>query len=164
MSRADSNSSAGHVPQSAAARHPTDAVHAIVAAMHPDVPECAGMCRANDVSPHGARRLSLAQHAAIRLLAQGRGSVAVAAELGLNRHTVARWKRDPSFQAALEGLRNQMNVAVVTPALERARQRAKPDPLAQWLSAQMSQPLPPSLDRDAGPDEDADRRMTTTTS
>jgi hypothetical protein len=38
---------------------------------------------------------------------QGYGTVAIARQLGLNRHTIARWKRDPRFIAEVEALRQR---------------------------------------------------------
>jgi hypothetical protein len=107
-----------------------------------NVPDRAGMCRPSDgfsAARAGARPLSPQQLAAVRQLAQGAGSVRVARQLGVNRHTIARWKRDPRFVAELRRLQREMRAVVVAPAIARAAAKAKPDPLAEWWFAQQQQ-------------------------
>jgi hypothetical protein len=40
----------------------------------------------------------------VRLLARGHGTTRVADRLGVERHTIARWKRDPRFVAELRAM------------------------------------------------------------
>ena len=54
-----------------------------------------------------------AQLAAIRLTVRGFGSKAVARHLGLNHHTIGRWKRDPRFAAEVTRLRSLATQATV---------------------------------------------------
>jgi hypothetical protein len=73
--------------------------------------------KTNPTAHSGARRLlSVRQLAALRLLARGHGSQRVADHLGVNRHTIARWKREPAFAAELE-----RSVAALTESALRLR-------------------------------------------
>jgi hypothetical protein len=73
--------------------------------------------KTNPTAHSGARRLlSVRQFAALRLLARGHGSQRVADHLGVNRHTIARWKREPAFAAELE-----RRVATLTESALRLR-------------------------------------------
>jgi Homeodomain-like domain len=60
-----------------------------------------------------ARELSPRQLAAARLLARGHGTMRVSGRLGVNRHTIARWKRDPLFAAELQRLLDALCHAAV---------------------------------------------------
>ena len=62
--------------------------------------------KTNPMAHSGARQspLSTRQLAALRLLARGHGTMRVSKRLGVNRHTIARWKRDPRFLAELNAL------------------------------------------------------------
>jgi hypothetical protein len=66
-------------------------------------------------APHRPRPLSLRQHAAARALAAGYGSVAIAHHLGINHHTIGRWKRQPQFMAEVHRLREAMTAALIAP-------------------------------------------------
>jgi len=89
----------------------------------PNVPDCAQSepppenCKTNPPRPtpapvirgHGresvgspSKSLSLRQQHAARLLVLGLGSKRAARQLGLNHHTIARWKRDPRFAALID--------------------------------------------------------------
>jgi hypothetical protein len=59
--------------------------------------------------------LTDSQFAAVRLTVRGLGSVKVARHLGLNHHTIARWKRDPRFAAEVDQLRARATAAVAQP-------------------------------------------------
>jgi hypothetical protein len=111
------------------------------------VPEDAAMYRPDanrENEATGARRpLSLRQHAAARFLARGYGSVQIARHLGINRHTIGRWKRDPRFAGEVERLRRELTAAMLSPHA-RARARAAPSPSP-------SPSLPPSSPRMAPP-------------
>ena len=79
-----------------------------------NVPECAenpDETRRRKTNP--PRPLSYAQHAAIRLMVRGHGSVAIARHLGLNHHTIGRWKRDVQFTAEAERLRAELTTAAL---------------------------------------------------
>jgi hypothetical protein len=56
------------------------------------------------------------QHVAARMLVLGHGSNAIAGHLGLNRHSIGRWKRQPEFLAEVERLRVQVTAAAVQQA------------------------------------------------
>jgi DNA-binding CsgD family transcriptional regulator len=78
------------------------------AATCPNVPEHAGMCqgvRSDETNPPvytpRERPLTHRQLMAARMTVWGMGSVEVARELGVNRHTVAIWKRNPAFKVEL---------------------------------------------------------------
>jgi hypothetical protein len=75
------------------------------------------ICNSNPTAHSGARQpLSPRKLAALRLLARGHGSQRVADHLGVNRHTIARWKREPAFAAELE-----RRVAALTESALRLR-------------------------------------------
>ena len=86
-----------------------------------NVPEHAGMChlheksKTNPISGTTMDELSYRQLTAARLIVRGRGSVEVANHLGVNRHTVAIWKRNPAFRAEVERLRERLTASAVTP-------------------------------------------------
>jgi hypothetical protein len=70
------------------------------------VPKCAQSdptpenCKTNPPDP--PKPLSLRQQHAARLLVLGLGSKRAARQLGINHHTIARWKRDPRFIALID--------------------------------------------------------------
>ena len=112
------------------------------ARMFPNVPESSAMFhpdesdKTNPTPPGLARPLTYRQLATARLIVRGRGSLEVARQVGVEHHSVARWKRDPAFRAELERLRSlKTNAAVTTPAPPR---RAAARPLRQPVAA-----LPP---------------------
>jgi hypothetical protein len=49
----------------------------------------------------------------------GYGSSAIARRLGLNHHTIARWKRDPRVAEVIQQLRARADVAVVAMTAQR---------------------------------------------
>jgi hypothetical protein len=63
-----------------------------------------------------SKLLSYVQLAATRLIVHGYGSNAVARQLGLNPHTIGRWKHDPRFIAEIERLRAHVTALAVAPA------------------------------------------------
>jgi DNA-binding CsgD family transcriptional regulator len=77
----------------------------------PDSAENSDESRRRKTNP--PRPLSYAQHAAIRLMVRGHGSVAIARHLGLNHHTIGRWKRDVTFVAEVERLRAELTTAAL---------------------------------------------------
>ena len=89
-----------NVPSEAPPQPPIDAK------MCRNAPKCAGMCQEKNSSvqngPTGSRPLTPRQYTAARLLARGFGSVDVARHLGVNHHTIARWKRQAAFIAQME--------------------------------------------------------------
>ena len=103
-----------------------------------DVPESATseppreFCKTNPPSAPSSRPLSYVQLAAVRLIVQGYGSIAIARHLRLNRHTVGRWKRDPRFVAEVERLRER--VAEMTLRQQQASAGAVSRPDDQRLS------------------------------
>jgi hypothetical protein len=101
-------------------------------------PKCAGTCqnmpecaictkraKTNQFPGTTMDELSYRQLTAARLIVRGRGSVEVANHLGVNRHTVAIWKRNPAFRAEVERLRERLTASAVTPR-PRARKVAPP--------------------------------------
>ena len=58
--------------------------------------------------------LSARQQAAARLLVLGFGSKRAARQLGINHHTIGRWKNDPRFVALLEKFNRSLDAAAVT--------------------------------------------------
>ena len=86
--------------------------------------------KSNPTAHSGARGvLSHRQLAAARLLARGHGTMRVAERLGVNRHTVARWKRDPRFAAELGRL-----VASLTDSALRLRAGSRNHAYFTWLA------------------------------
>lgn len=81
----------------------------------------------------GARRLSLRQLAAARLLVCGYGSLEVARRLGVNHHTIGRWKRDTRFAAEIERLRRAITEALASPHGKAAPPPQSIDPLAAFI-------------------------------
>lgn len=94
--------------------------------------ECASECRnvpnsanfddrtGNDkTNPNRQRPLTDVQLAAARWIVAGFGSSAIARRLGLNHHTVARWKRDPRVVAFVANLRARADAAVVAASAQR---------------------------------------------
>jgi hypothetical protein len=89
------------------------------------VPERARMCHEHapvQNEPTEARRadassppkpLSFRQRSAARLMALGHRSVDIARHLDLNRHTIARWKRDPRFVAEVGQMLAHLDAAMV---------------------------------------------------
>ena len=69
--------------------------------MFRDVRECSSKTRNDRTNPKatGEPGLSARQVAAARLLALGRSGRAVATEVGVEEHTVTRWRRAPAFVA-----------------------------------------------------------------
>ena len=102
------------------------------------------------------RELSLRQHAAARALVRGYGSADVAKHIGVNRHTIGRWKRDARFIAELRRLRDALTQALVArppPSPPRAA-RSAPSP------ALPSRPSPASARKVDRPMSDAEVRQT----
>jgi hypothetical protein len=69
-----------------------------------DVHECSSKPRSNETNPTpppGAR-LTARQVAAARVLALGHSGCAAAAEVGVEKHTITRWRRTPAFAAEVE--------------------------------------------------------------
>ena len=95
--------------------------------MPPNAPECPVNSRIGKTNPTAAqpRPLSLRQHAAIRYLVRGYAVGKIAAHLGIDRHTIKKWKRDARFVEAMQDLRREMTAAIISPAA-----RATPPPPA----------------------------------
>ena len=91
----------------------------------PEVPESASAREMARTNPN-PRALSDVQLAALRLIVNGFGSVGVARRLGVNHHTVSRWKRDPQFAAELDRLRMRVTDAAVAYAAQAGARRAPP--------------------------------------
>lgn len=108
-----------------------------------NVPEHAGMChpheksKTNPIPNPPTDALSYRQLTAARLIVRGRGSVEVAKHLGINRHTVAIWKRDPAFRAEVERLRERLTDSAVAP--RPAARKVAPAPMTR---AMPTRPLP----------------------
>jgi hypothetical protein len=66
-----------------------------------------------ETNPTDLRPLTDAQLAVARWIVAGYGSVAIARQLSLNHHTIARWKRDPRMIEAVRLLRARADAAVV---------------------------------------------------
>jgi len=60
------------------------------------------------------RPLTERQHACARLLVQGCGTLDIAHHLGVEHHTIARWKRNAAFQLELGRLRAMCTASAVT--------------------------------------------------
>ena len=67
-------------------------------------------CKTN---PTHRRALTDVQLAVARWIVAGYGSSAIARQLDLNHHTIARWKRDPRVVAVIEHLRARADAALV---------------------------------------------------
>jgi hypothetical protein len=95
------------------------------------VPEPSGMFhqRENVETNPIPRPLTYRQLAAARLIVRGRGSLEVARQVGVEHHSVARWKRDPAFRAELERLRSLKTNSAVARSLP-ARRPSPPQPTA----------------------------------
>jgi hypothetical protein len=102
---------------------PSDAPRASTqtAEMFPNAPESSGMfhrhetCKTNPLVYRPKERpLTYRQLACARLMVRGSGSLDIAHHLGVEHHTIARWKRDPAFRIELERLRAQLTAAAVT--------------------------------------------------
>ena len=129
------------------------------AQMCPIVPESApgdvadANCRTN---PPRLRPLSDAQHAAIRMLLGGMGSKAIARALGLNHHTIGRWKRDPRFAAQLEAMRAKATeYAIIARATRGGAPPVVRKPVPSSASTRSPAPAPerPTLSDDADDQE-----------
>ena len=76
------------------------------------MPEDSGAPRATrgrrEAAPLPPRQLMAA-----RLLLSGRGVTRVAAELGVTRHTVSRWMKDPRFDRAVRRMAAEVSVPPV---------------------------------------------------
>jgi hypothetical protein len=83
-------------------------------------------------SQHAGRLLTPRQLAAARLTAAGHALPDVAEKLQLNRTTVWRWTRDPTFQAELRRLHERWSTPPARTAATRPR---GPDPLARYLQS-----------------------------
>jgi hypothetical protein len=59
---------------------------------------------------HSGTSLTSRQHAALRLLVRGHGIERVARYVGVERHTIARWKRNPAFAAELDRLTRSLQL------------------------------------------------------
>ncbi|MDQ3439809.1 MAG: hypothetical protein M3478_05610 [Planctomycetota bacterium] len=116
------------------------------------MPESAGICHADQnggTNPiayrPSARPLTDRQLAAARLIVRGYGSVEIAAHLGVNRHTVACWKRHPAFAIELQRLRAYLTAAAVATLAPRAgagsvaTQPPRRDAPARMTRAQVAQ-------------------------
>lgn len=86
-----------------------------------NVPECSGMLprREKDktnppVYRPAERPLTYRQLAGARLIVAGFGTMDIAHHLGVEHHTIARWKRNPRFTIELERLRALCTAAAVT--------------------------------------------------
>ena len=107
------------------------------AGMCQNMPEPARMCHDDEndkTNPSaynpGPRPLSDRQLAAARLIVRGYGSVEIAAHLGVNRHTVASWKRSPAFVIELQRLRAYLTAAAVAGPIRHSATSASPPRLA----------------------------------
>ena len=78
-----------------------------------------------------AEALTPRQLAAARLIAAGHALSDVALEMKMNRSTIWRWTRDPTFQAELRRLHEQWSA----PAPATPRGPRGPDPLAEYLKS-----------------------------
>ena len=103
------------------------------AEMCQNVPEPARMCRVDEngkTNPSAynppPRPLSDRQLTAARLIVRGYGSVEIAAHLGVNRHTVASWKRNPAFVIELQRLRAYLTAAAVAGPVRQSAPSASP--------------------------------------
>jgi len=109
------------------------------AEMFLNLPESSGMFhqRKNDetnpVPPEPPRPLTYRQLAAARLMIKGRGTLEIAHHLGVEHHSVARWKRNPLFREELDRLRARFTESALAAAA--ARPSAPPPRVA-------SQPIP----------------------
>jgi DNA-binding CsgD family transcriptional regulator len=84
-----------------------------------NVPEPAGTCHAGEgdktnppVYTPRERPLTERQLMAARMIVYGYGSTEVAHQLGVNRHTVAVWKRNPAFRVELGRLHAYVTATV----------------------------------------------------
>jgi len=107
---------AGNVPSDAPSDPRNDAE------MCQNVPECSGMSHEKKsrvenepTADRPPRPLAPRQLIAARLLARGFGSVDVARHLGVDHHTIARWKRQPVFIAAIERFQHDLT-SLTTPS------------------------------------------------
>jgi DNA-binding CsgD family transcriptional regulator len=82
------------------------------ARIFPDVPESSEMFHRLEsggtnppVYTPRQRPLTYRQLACARLVVRGHGTMEIAAHLGVEHHTIARWKRNPSFIPEVERLR-----------------------------------------------------------
>jgi DNA-binding NarL/FixJ family response regulator len=82
-------------------------------------------CKTN---PTPRRPLTDVQLAVARWIVAGYGSSAIARRLGLNHHTIARWKRDPRVVAVIEQLRARADAAVVAMVARNAATAAGGSP------------------------------------
>jgi len=89
--------------------------------MFPDVPEGSRMFHHTEnggtnpsVYRPRERPLTERQHACARLLVQGCGTLDIAHHLGVEHHTIARWKRNAAFQLELGRLRAMCTASAVT--------------------------------------------------
>jgi DNA-binding CsgD family transcriptional regulator len=116
----------------------------------PDAPECTLNSRIGKTNP--PRPLSLRQHAAIRYLVRGYAVGKIAAHLGVDRHTIKKWKRDARFVEAMQNLRREMTAAIISPAAKASPPPHPMDPLASYAAAHPSR----STTRDSDADDDFD--------
>jgi hypothetical protein len=125
----------------------------------PDVPESGkkpeNFLRGTNPLAARPRRLSYGQHAAARLIVQGHGSLAVARELGVNHHTIGRWKRDPRFVAEVERLRQSATeIVVARTAMRMARDATQQAP--RRLPPATTAAPPADFRKPTSPDPDID--------
>ena len=71
----------------------------------------------------------------MRYLVRGYPVGKIAAHLGVNRHTIKRWKRDKDFTAAIEQLRREMTAAIISPAARATPPPPAMHPLAAYAAA-----------------------------
>ena len=141
-------------PNDPRAARPSENDHSECTPMHPRAPQCTLNHAMGKTNPPPARGLSLAQHAAIRLLVRGYRVGQIARHLGVSRHTIKRWKRDARFVAEQERLRAEMNAAIVSPAAKATPPPRRMDPLAALLSSRA--PIHAGAERSAAPAAAAD--------
>lgn len=123
--------------------------------MRQDVPECSSggpPCEKRGTNPNGhsgasvgktqlPRRpqpLTTRQRAAIRLLVRGARTCELSHLLGVERHTIARWKRNPLFAAELQRIERDLTEATIAAATAIS--------IAQTRSVRPS-PMRPSSER-----------------
>ncbi len=107
------------------------------AGLHTNVHECAGIRVENQIDktnppmgPENAgpeRLLSYPQLAAARLIVGGLRAASVARQMGLDPHTVGRWKRLPAFAVELERLRASVDASVG----QTLKPKREPPPVAK---------------------------------
>jgi hypothetical protein len=59
---------------------------------------------------HSGTSFTPRQHAALRILVRGHGTLRAARYVGVERHTITRWKRNPAFAAELERMTRSLQV------------------------------------------------------